>query len=173
MGTFTKEEFLRLVERLTEQQYGGEIDEPESEETVWMPADPPAKDKIKYPSSNGVIDLTNVKKDKIKDALYKCTTLKVGHFTVKISKYHGYPDKNGKGQDLKLDLTFWHEVYRTPSGAPCRMTYKLDVAKDNRFSNRPWLSYLSGTSAARNVPIDTAVDIIRWFQGVIRMTAFL
>jgi hypothetical protein len=53
------------------------------------------------------------------------------------------------------------------------MTYRLDLLKDNRFSNRPWLSYIKNNSHATGVPVDTAVDIIRWFQGVIRMTAFL
>ena len=173
MGTFTKEEFLRLVEQLTDQQYGDEIEPQEPEEIVWMPADPPAKEKIRMPSDAGVIDLTKCKKDKIQESLYKCTTLKVGHFTIKITKYHGLPNKNGKSQDLKVDLSFWHEVYHTPSGAPCKMTYRLDVAKDNRFSNRPWLSYLSGSTGVKNVPIETAVEIVRWFQGVIRMTAFL
>jgi hypothetical protein len=173
MRSFTKDEFQRLVEELTAQQYGDEIDAPEEEEIVWMPADPPAKDKIKLPSNSGVMDLTKVKKDQIKDALYKCTSLKVGNFTIKITKYHGYPDKNGKGQDLKMDLSFWHEVYKTPSGAPCKMTYRFEIGKDSRFAGRPWLLYQFGTSGMKDVPADVVVEVIRWFQGVTRMTAFL
>jgi len=172
MKTMTKEEFLRLVEELTQQQY----DDPEpitEQEMEWIPADPPAKDRIKLPSETGVIDLTKYKKDKIKDAIYKCSSLKVGHFTIKVTKYHGYPSPKSPGGDLKVDLSFWHEVYKTPSGAPCKMTYRLDVTKDSRFSNRDWLSYCKNSWSAREVPIDTAVEIIRWFQGIIRMIAFL
>ena len=172
MKPFTQDELLRLIEELTEKQYSDEIDIPD-EDITWIPAEPPAKEKIKLPSENGVIDLTKVKKEQIKDALYKCTTIKVGNFTIKITKYHGYPDKYGKSQDLKMDLSFWHEVYKTPSGAPCKMTYSFEIGKDSRFYNRPWLCYQVGNYSLKNVPADVVVEIIRWFQGVIKMTAFL
>lgn len=168
MKYLTNEDFLRLIEELSD-----DVDESDfSYENSWMPADPPAKDKIK-PPGNGMVDLTNVKKGNVKDILYKSTIFKIGLFTIRITKYHSYPTKNNKEQDLKIDLTFLREVDRTPSGAPCKMQYKFDIGKDSRFANRPWLSYLSDSSNMKNVPIEDAVEIIRWFQGLHRMTAFL
>jgi hypothetical protein len=172
MGTFTQEEFLRLIEYLNDNQYGSEEDSLDNEEEAWLSAMPIPPKKKKPPENSGTQDLTNLKKDKIKDAIYKSTNLKIDKFTIKVNKYHGFPDKNGKATDLFVDLSFWQDVTKTPNGAPCKMTYKLDVLKDNRFASCPWINYCSGTSATK-VPIDMAVEIVRWFQGIIRMTAFL
>lgn len=169
MATFTKEEFLRLIERLNDAQYGDEeIDY--SDEEVWTSSAPKPK---KQPENNGTINLINLKREKIQEAIYKCTNLKIDNFTIRVTKYHGLADKQGKGSNLFVDLAFFQEVFRTPSGAPCKMTYKFDVLKDNRFTERPWLNHCGPGGVATKVPIETAVEIVRWFQGIIRMTAFL
>lgn len=173
MKSFTNDEFLRLVEELTEQQYTDEVEEHEHEFS-WMPMASYVKDKLKNrPISNGTLDISKVKKEAIKDILCKGTLFKIGIFTIRITKYHSYPNKNDKNQDFKLDLGFLHDVTKTPSGAPCNMQYKFEIGKDSRFANRPWLVYLSDSSNLKNVPINDAVEIIRWFQGLQRMTAFL
>lgn len=167
MKTLSQDEYLRLIEELNEE------DDYSGLEPFWMPADPPAKEKIKPPGVGGAIDITNTKKNDIQDIIYKYTSLKVGIFLIQITKYNSQPSKSGKNQDLKMDLSFWHEVYKTPSGAPCKMTYKFDIGSDKRFSNRSWMTYLSDKSNMKEVPVDVVVEIIRWFQGIKRMTAFL
>ncbi len=172
MKSFTNDDFLRLVEELTERQYGLDSSDEESEH-YWMPADALAKDKIKKPGEGGSIDITKIRKEDIQDMLYKHTNFKIGVFLIRITKYHSYPVKNKASTDLKMDLAFWHEVTKTPTGAPCKMTYRFDIGKDNRFSNRSWLSYLTSKAIMKDVPVETVVDIFRWFQALHRMTAFL
>lgn len=173
MKSFTNDEFLRLVEELTEKQYSDEVEEPEYEYS-WVPSEPHVKDRLKkVPISSGILDLSKVKKEAIKDMLYKSTLFKIGIFTIRITKYHSYPTKLEINQGLKIDLAFLHDVNKTSSGAPCKMQYKFEIGKDSRFSNRPWLVYLTDSSSLKNVPIEDAVEIIRWFQGLQRMTAFL
>lgn len=169
MKSFTQDEYLRLIEECAEQEYGDETDNPEYEYTWMSDKASYIKSKIKNPTS-GTIDLSKIKKEAIKDTLFKSTVFKIGIFTIRITKYHITPVKNNI---LKIDLTFLHDVTKTSSGAPCKMQYKFEIGKDSRFANRPWLIYLTDNSSMKNVPIEEAVEVIRWFQGLIRMTAFL
>jgi hypothetical protein len=180
MNNVSKEEYLRLIEEYVNDQYG---DNDGDETTLdvgafeggWIPADPPAKERMKNALGGGssCIDLTTAKKDKISDALYKYHNIKVGEFIIRIEEYHGRPGKTGKTVNLTMDVSVWEEVYRTPSGTPCKMTYRKNFHQDNKFDKRPWLNYFSNSGDAHNIPADTVVDVIRWMQALKRMTAFL
>jgi len=74
---------------------------------------------------------------------------------------------------LTMDITVYQEKYRTPSGAPCKMSYKMDFSQDDRFSNRPWITYFNTQGRAHNIPVETVVEIVRWLQALKRMNAFL
>src|SRR5579863_9687935 len=99
MGTLlTKQEYLELVSKLAEEQY-----DLLSDEEIQNPEPPPHvrefKEKMKKAlvpeKSSAPTDLTNVKKVDLMDAVFKTSTLKVHNFTLKITQYHGEPDKNG------------------------------------------------------------------------------
>lgn len=177
MTSISKEEYLKLLEDLANDQYGNDD---VSEDTyipdeAWIPAESEAKAKIRLHSMHGMVDVTGYRKDKIRDALYKCMNIKVGDFLIKIDTYHGYPDKFGHGSNLTMDIEVWEKRYRTPSGAPCNMDFRIDWSKDNRFFGRKWLHYFSNgtSSSASDVPVETIVEIVRWMQAIKRMTAFL
>lgn len=173
MSTFTKQEYLELVMKLADQQYD-ELGDEEEDQIEWFPSEPEIKEKLARIRSDAVTDLTNVKKGKLKDLLFKSTNLKVHNFTFKINQYHGEPDECGA--TLSVSFTLYHEVNRTPSmNALCKMTYPCNVYKDTRFSKRSWLQYfdLSTGSHGLNVPADTLIDIIRWIQVVVKYPAFL
>jgi len=176
MTSISKEEYLKLLEELTDQQYDSDEDEPlNPPDEAWIWADPPAKEKIRIHNHHGVVDVTKCRKDSIQEALYKCMNIKVGDFLIKIERYHGYPDKFGKGVDLTMDIEVWEKKYKTPSGNPCNMDFRMDWSKDNRFFGRKWLQWFDNgiSSSAQNVPVDTVVDIIRWMQAIKKMGAFL
>jgi len=177
MTNISKEEYLKLLEDLADDQYGT-TDYPEDNyvpDEAWIPSESGAKEMIRFKNLHGKIDVTKFKKEQIQDALYKCMNIQVGDFLIKIESYHGYPDKFGKGTNLTMDIEVWEKRYRTPSGAPCNMDFRIDWSKDNRFFTRKWLSYFgAGTrSAGINVPVDTVVEIVRWMQALKRMGAFL
>jgi len=178
MTNISKEEYLKLLEDLANDQYG--YDDPPEEEPyipdeAWIPSESVAKEMIRMKSLHGKIDVTKFRKDKIQDALYKCMNVQVGDFLIKIDSYHGYPDKFGKGANLTMDIEVWEKRYRTPSGAPCNMDFRIDWSKDDRFFTRKWLSYFQGgaSSAAANVPVETVIEIVRWMQAIKKMGAFL
>lgn len=175
----SKEEYLQLIEQYANEQYGGEQDLSDTydiSEDAWMPAESPNKENmLRALNSNrsGSADLTNVRKDKIQEALYKCTNIKVDSFLVRIERYSGEPDKFGKGVNLTMDISIWEERYKTPSGNPCRLTCRMNLHKDDRFENRPWLHQFSQAGTACDIPVETVVDIIKWMQAIKRMSAFL
>lgn len=174
MGTFTKQEYLELVSKLTEQQYDQLAEEDEEEYIEWTPSEPEIKEKLVRIRSDAVTDLTNAKKKDLANLIFKSTNLKIHNFTIKITTYHGEPDE--KGATLNVGFTLYHEVNETPNlHAPCRMTYPCNVYKDSRFKGRTWLKFfdVATGSHATNIPTETLIDIIRWIQVVVKYPAFL
>lgn len=173
MSPISKEDYIKFLEELTEQQYSDEDDTYTIPEDAWMPAESLAKEKMKIHDRAGSVDLLNCKKSKIQDALYKCTNVKVGSYLIRIHEYHGTPNKIGIGANLTMDIEVWETVYQTPSGHPCKMDYNKNFHKDNRFYGKPWLNYFSTVGVAHDMPVETVVDVIRWLQAIQKIGAFL
>jgi hypothetical protein len=178
MTSLTKEEYLKLIEDAYSQDEDEMDDYDHIPESAWIPAESPAKDQMnraRAASSQGVIDVLKYRKEQIRDALYKCVNLKIGEFVIHVEEYHGRPaiKKMPPAAQLTMDITVYQEKYKTPLGAPCKMSYKMDFSKDDRFSNRPWLTYFNAQGGAHNIPVETVVDIIRWIQNIIRLSAFM
>jgi len=173
MTPISKEDYIKFLEELTDHQYGDDDDTYYIPEDAWIPAESPAKEKMKISNHLGVIDVLKYKKNKIQEALYKCMNIKIGSYLVRIVEYHGTTFKNGTGANLSMDIEVWETVYKTPSGNPCKMEYNKNFHKDNRFTGKPWLSYFSNSGKAHNIPVETVVDVIRWLQAIQRISAFL
>ena len=166
---FSDQEYLELCQKLVERQY----DDVEKEIPIqmeWIPSEPEIKQKMRQASTSGTIDLTNVRSTKIKDEILKCTNLKIGFFKVRIMRYHEVPSQTGPVMTCNVQVL--EERHKTPNGMDCKIDYPLNLDKDTRFANRPWLKYFKG-NIAFNVPIDTVVEIIRWMQAVKKLTVFL
>lgn len=177
MTPISKDDYLKLLEDLSNDQYGSDdySDEQHIPDEAWIPSESGVKEMIRFKNLHGKIDVTKYRKEQIQDALYKCMNIQVGEFLIKIESYHGQPDKFGKGANLTMDIEIWEKRYVTPTGRPCNMDFRIDWSKDNRFFGRKWLSYFSGgtRSSAFNVPVETVIEIVRWMQALKRMTAFL
>ncbi len=174
MKSLTDREYLELLSRLVDQQYDDAIDDYDIDKMEWIPAEPEVKSKIPEPNTWGMIDLTNVLSNKIKEELLKCTNLKIGNFKIRIARYNGVPSQ--QGAKLCMDLEIKEARTKTPSGMPCGpsgVEYPADLLKDSRFKGRPWLKYFKDGSYAHNVPIDVVVEIVRWMQALKKLTAFL
>jgi hypothetical protein len=166
MSSLNKNDYLELLKKLLDQQYNDA--EEDVEENAWIPAESPLKDKIPIFVQSGIIDLTNAKKDKIKHQLFQSTNFRVDHFLIKLKK----STVSKIGSNLELEIQVFEEKFKTPSGAPCRMTYRLDIFKDNRFKDFIHLSKFKNSYASK-VGSEVFVDLIRWMQAIRRMTAFL
>jgi uncharacterized FlaG/YvyC family protein len=175
MTFISKEEYLQLIKTAQEDTMD---DYPNIPDSAWMPAESPAKDKMlraRAAGSQGVIDVLKYKKPQIRNALYQSINLQIGEFIVHVEEYHGRPavKKMPPHAQLTMDIQVMQEKYKTPSGAPCKMSYKMDFFQDNRFVNCPWISYFSSKGVAHNIPMETVVDIIKYMQIVQRLNAFL
>ena len=170
MKSLSDQDYLRLLQQVTDQQYDDAIDDYDISKMEWIPAEPEIKEKIKA-STWGVIDLTNVKSSKIKEEIQKCTNLKVGTFKLRISRFNGVPSQ--EGAKLCVDLEVMEERTQTPSGMPCRVDYRMDFSKDSRFKKCHWVKYFNSGGCGNNVPIDTIVEIVRWMQAANKLSAFI
>ncbi len=167
--TTPRKEYLKYLKELTDGQYSFEEDDsPDVPDDSWVWAEPPAKEKMKNIIFNGMVEATNLRKVEIKDALSKAKNIQVGSFTIRIRDFYG---KNPLEKGT-LSFDVFERKTRTPNGQPCSMDYRADLSKDDRFNTRPWITYFNG-SGARDVPIDTIVDIVKWMQAVKKLSAFL
>lgn len=171
MKSLTDQDYLELIQKLVDSQYDEAIDDYDITKMEWAPSEPEIKQKIHQASSAGMIDLTTVKSSKIKEEILKCTNLRVGSFKIRIKRYNGVPSQ--QGMQMTVDMEVWEERTKTPSGMPCKIDYPMIFVKDNRFINRPWLKYFDQGNFGTNIPIDTAVEIVRWMQAVKKLSAFL
>lgn len=171
MKNSIEEEYIKILQDLVEHQYSDGPEENEVPPEAWVPSESIIAKRAKRitPNYYGSIDVTNFKKDKIKDAIYQCMNIKVGEFLIKITSYNDlYIDK-----EKTMNIAIWEKRYRTPSGNPCNMEFKANLLKDTRFTSRPWLNLFTNGGSAIRVPMDTLIDIIRWLQAIKRMTVFL
>lgn len=168
--TTPRKDHLKYLQYLTERQYSYQDEEEEdtTPDDSWVWAEPPAKEKMKNVVFNGMVDATKLRKEQIKNALIKARNIQVGDITLRMNSYYG-KDPLEQGN---LSFTVFKKQYKTATGQPCNMDLKYDLSQDNRFTGRPWLSYFTG-AFARDMPMDTVVEVVRWMQGVIRMKAFL
>ena len=176
MTFLNKEEYLKLIEEAYSNE--DDVDNYDIPDSSWMPSESPAKarmERARAASNHGIIDVLKYKKEQIQEALYQHVNLRVGEFLIHIDEYHGLPSikKMPPHAQLTMDIVIMQEKNRTPSGAPCKMHFKMDFFKDNRFTNKSWISYFTSSGKAHNIPVETVVDIIRWMQALRRMNAFL
>lgn len=183
MKSLSKEEYLKIIQSLQEDSSETDMYD-DILDSNWMPAVSPAKERMERAKnrahSYANIDVTNFKKDKIQEALYNFCNIKISEFLLRIETYHGRPEfnkmymkSNSPAVSLSMDISLWQEVYRTPSGAPCKMIYTLNLFKDKRFTGRPWLALFDASGKADNVPVETVVEIVRWFQNIKKLSAFM
>lgn len=172
MTSFSNKDYLDLIQQLVDQQYDDAVEDYDIDNMEWIPAEPEIKEKMMKVNRSGMIDLTHVKSNKIKEEIHKCGNIRIGNFKIIISRYNGTPSQ--QGAQLCCDLHIMGNRNKTMNGMPCNMDYDVDVKKDSRFNNQSWLKYFDQSpSYADNVPVDVVVDIVRWLQGIHKLTAFL
>lgn len=177
MKYLSKEDYLSLIESAQRDAEGyDELDNYNISDDAWMPVESPNKAKMeraRTANAHGMIDVLKYRKEQIRDAIYKYMNLQVGEFTIHIRSYNGHPKDKQLDGPLVLDIDVMQEKHKTPSGAPCKMSYKFNFFQDNRFANQPWISKFSSSGKARDIPVETVVEVIRWMQALRRLNSFL
>ncbi|CAB4196587.1 hypothetical protein UFOVP1290_107 [uncultured Caudovirales phage] len=164
MNNISKEEYLRLINELLEEDVDEEENFIDPSANHWIPSESPLKDKIPIKIQSGIIDLTKIKKDKIKQYLFNSDTFTVDNYIIKIIR---------NLSNSKISIKIFEEKFRTPSGAPCRMTYKVNLRKDSRFTNCPWINKLDYYGhMLQNTDQDIFVEVIKWLQIAKKLSSF-
>lgn len=170
------DDFLKLVEKFTDDQYGvhgAELSRDDMYPTVEDLAAEAAerKDRMaraKQHQGSSHVDLSTAPMATIKESVHTCGNIVVGVFIVKIKNY------GVKNNETKVDLTIYEEVVNKTHFGSNKMPRKIDVSKDMRFSECPWLKYFKDpTKGGYEIPIQTAAEIVKWCQAVSRLAAFL
>jgi hypothetical protein len=176
MNFISKEEYLKLIESAQDDQEGYDQIDNYDISDVWMQVEYPNKEKMlraREASTHGMIDVLKYRKEQIRDAIYKYMNLQVGEFTIHIKRYNGHPKDKQLHGPLTLDISIMQEKHKTPSGSPCKMSYKFDFFQDNRFTKQPWITYFNASGYANDIPVETLVEVIRWLQALRRLNSFL
>jgi hypothetical protein len=176
MKYLSKEDYLSLIESARRDAEGhDELDNYDIPDDAWMPSESPNKAKMeraRAASAYGMIDVLKYRKEQIRDAIYKSMNLQVGEFIIHIRRYSGHPKDKQLDGPLVLDIDIMQEKYKTPSGAPCKMSYKFDFFQDNRFASQPWITHFDAAGHARDIPVETVVEIVKYIQIIQRLNAF-
>ena len=174
MRNFTEQEFIDLVNYLNDRRYDYEEEEMAYDYGVYEDIDPviTIKKKSLIVQNNTWIDLTNANREKIRDSLFKFMGLKIGNYTIRIRNYNG---KTCSEEDIALgmSITVYHDVFMTPLGCPCNMTLPLNVCKDKKFAELSWIGYFSDGGHGTEIPVETMVEIIRYFQVIDKLSSFI
>lgn len=160
MGTFNEEDYIRLLEKLVNEQY----DEEDAPAIVPQWSDEEILErKVQRVLSNSVIDLTTASKTKIEESLYQYRNIKVGKFSVKIIKY------STKSENDNIDVIINLSIYEARKN---NLIFRINVQKDQRFLGRSWQKYFN-SSNGNDINIKIAVDIIKWLQAIQKLSAFI
>lgn len=156
-----KDEYLKLIQQIMEQQYSTEE---EKEEPIWIPAEPEIKSKItKTLINNTVIDIIGLKKDQIINRIDTHNNFKIGNFLCKITS---------RGDNI-FSVSFFEDRLKTTCGLPCKITHRMNFSKDNRFDKAPWLPLFGyGSSSAHKISKESLSEVLRWIQAVSKLQAF-
>lgn len=167
MKPFNKKEYLDIIQKLVQDQYGDLIDNYGNIE--WIPAEPEIKQKL-IKINNTIINLTDLKNDDIRKNIILHNNFKIYSYKLKINNCNFVPNFNGK--QTCFNITIWEEKNKTPNGHPCKIEFPVNLEKDSRFNNRPWLKYFSMNDGT-NIPLDTILDIIKWLKTTVKLKAFI
>lgn len=163
-NNLTKEEYIAMVAKLVDQQYGRELDN-DDDEPHHLSGSPEIPTR---PNPNSIINITDHKRNDIPIELLRACNFKIGNFLIKI--HHNMTNEDGYAcYSFKL----FEESPYTYLNRPSIKTTKITPCNDSRFDGRSWLSYFGQRSFAEQMIVSELLDMIRWLQAIGKMTAFL
>lgn len=169
------EDYVKLVEQFADERYGTSITAENSDQTIYgsdalmAEADERRSRMLRKreQADNAAWDCTEADMKTIKQKVHTVGNIKAGRFTVRIKNYR--QDKSSTTANVDI---YEEKVHRNSFGSN-KMPCKVNVMKDMRFENRPWLSYFKNQIGGTNIPIESVAQIVRWCQAVHRLGAFL
>lgn len=155
-----QQEYIELLEKYLEEQYGSHIDDQMSEEDY--ESDPYYHIKITT-SMQEHIDLSSADKDKIYDSIGKYKNITIDNFRVVINGYRGF--KVNSVTQMNLDIS----IYEIKN----KFLNKIDIFKDKRFNKYKSMSKSANVPILKDISMDDVVSLIQWCQKLKRLITFI
>ncbi len=180
MSEMKKEDFLALVEKLTEGQYADEpepevswsgsihLDELEDLASLYRPKPSfRSKPKLraldkKFMGQAAEVDLTKATMVEIKEQIEDLRRVVIGRFNIQL-----------KHSDKGIDMQVYEIKKKTFGGIVKEMPEKVNFLKDSRFEGKDWIRFFKNNMGGVSIPVDTAAEILKWIQVVFKYPAFL
>jgi hypothetical protein len=178
-SAITKEEYWNLIQSVLKEENYNDVSEKEKSESIEELFNIPEK-LIKLN-----IDATNIDQKIIKEKLPLCKSIIIGNFMIQIL--------NEDVKDIEYNICIYETITKTASGIPCKIQQRMNILKDNRFANCPYLKYFSKNSKSyinpmrsfstivcqplraegTNIPENDLLCIIKWLKIVTKLPAFI
>ena len=157
MGELTKQEWLELIKKLADNQY-----EDLSIDYDDLYYEPP---KPRLFTNDGITDLTGVKNNELKELIksHNNKNFKISEFLIKICV--SYMDSN----NYKINFCIYEDIKLNSK----KLTCKVKIKKDSRFTNRKWLSYFDNFNMGKNVPENVFIEILKYIQIISQLSPFI
>lgn len=171
MNKFNDQDYVQLLYKLYNSAYQceDELDTLDNS-NYYEPIFETVKD-FQQPDINSYADLTKIPADKIKDFIYKHRNLRIGNFLIQITNYCCSPS-NHNYDNLELTIII-HEEFNYNSKQDKVLSSKVNVNKDHRFECKSWRNKFNSYRIGSSLSIEDTIDIVRWLQGLNRLSSFL
>lgn len=172
----TKEEYLKLIY----EAYSREDDELSKEEMdALIPAEPEIKKKIqKLIEPNGDINATKLKKYELTHIINKYNRINIGNFLIYIKSITNpignsniFEEATEINENTKYNVIIYEQKKTTPSGIPCNLQIKINIAKDNRFQNKKITEGFSQRGGS--LSSEFLIDLMRLMQIITKLPSFI
>lgn len=193
MTEINKEEFIKLLKQLTDEQYDVNVSMDEQDDMAILAQESPQHDFFKLAgtvdrkifktrslsfkakeldikldneafNNGGSIDLTNSTLQEIKASIKRSNRIRMGKFTIQL--------KSDTGATVNIQI--FEDKDRYFNGHRKIIPEKVNIKKDDRFNNQEWIIYFKNPLlGGSNIPLDIAADIVKWVQVVYKYPAFL
>lgn len=181
MSEMKKEDFLALIEKITNDQYVEESEKDWNDTSLLDLLDVSSKSSYHTKPSfrtrpnnlrslekamlgqTGPVDFTKSTMAEIKENIARAGRVKIGKFDIQL-----------KHSEKGIGIQIYENKEKNFGGIMKIMPEKINVLKDTRFSDKEWVRYFKNNMLGGvDIPIDTAADILKWIQVVFKFPAFL
>jgi hypothetical protein len=155
MSKIDEKEYLTMVQEAYNQAYGAE-ENVFSERIVFSESELSlaAKERLLNSARRNIIDMTKMKRKEMAEKLSSARWITINNFVVQI-----YKVENGL-----FTLAVSEEKNK--------IHRKLDSKRDNQFDQAlEWREFFQSKVAVR-IPLERVVEMIRWIQGISKITPF-
>jgi hypothetical protein len=173
MKQFSLEEYKKIIDDHYNNQYGERIESYEEGDYAEI-KDIKHFQEIKcrkFDFSDSIANITDVKKDQLRDYIQKYRYFTIGNFSIRINSLTDEKfsvSRFGK----RASVAIYENINNKKILENYRTLHKVNPNTDDRFVNCEWIGNFHNSNGY-NINTETMVEILRWLQCVSKLRVFL